>query len=460
MARNAKYDVLVIGGGQAGIPLAYGLANAGRRMGLAERKHLGGSCVNFGCIPTKAAIASGRVAHLARRGAEFGLKISTVEVDFPAVLKRAKDIVIDLRRSLEQGFENSENPCLLRGHARVEGRDENGFRVRMGHGAVTAGEIVIDTGTRSLIPAIEGLDGIDFIDAENWIERTELPERLAIIGGGYIGLEMSQLYRRMGSAVTVIEESDQITGHEDKDIAEDLKRLLEAEAVEFCLNTQVRRADRKEKGIRLTLEGSDGTADIEASHLFVAAGRKPNTDDLGLETIGVKVSSKGIVEANKRLATNVEGVWVAGDIRGGPMFTHTSWDDYRILMSQMVGDGSRTTDRIVPYAIFTDPELGRVGMTEREARAAGKQIKIARFEMRKNGKARDLGDSEGFIKVIIDAETGCILGATVLATEAAELVHLYVELMNAEAPYTVMRDAIHIHPTLAEALQSAVSLFG
>ena len=302
--------------------------------------------------------------------------------------------------------------------------------------------------------------GIDFIDAENWIERTELPERLAIIGGGYIGLEMSQLYRRMGSAVTVIEESDQITGHEDKDIAEDLKRLLEAEAVEFCLNTQVRRADRKEKGIRLTLEGSDGTADIEASHLFVAAGRKPNTDDLGLETIGVKVSSKGIVEANKRLATNVEGVWVAGDIRGGPMFTHTSWDDYRILMSQMVGDGSRTTDRIVPYAIFTDPELGRVGMTEREARAAGKQIKIARFEMRKNGKARDLGDSEGFIKVIIDAETGCILGATVLATEAAELVHLYVELMNAGAPYTVMRDAIHIHPTLAEALQSAVSLFG
>lgn len=460
MAGNTGYDVLIIGGGQAGIPLAHSLANAGKRVALAERKRLGGSCVNFGCTPTKAAIASARVARLARRGAEFGLNIPIVSVNFLAVLKRASDILNLSRKSLDQGFENSENPRLLRGHARIEGRVGNEFLVRIGDELVTAGQLVLNTGTRSLIPSIEGLDSVDFIHAENWLDRPELPERLAIIGGGYIGLEMSQFYLRMGSSVIVIEEGNQIASREDEDVAAELKRLLEAEGVEFRLNARVKRVERHDRGLTLSLEEGAVSTQIEASHIFVAVGRKPNTDDLGLETIGIKVSDKGIVEANERLATSVEGVWVAGDIRGGPMFTHTSWDDYRILRSQMVGDGSRTTERITPYAIFTDPELGRVALTEREAREAGKQIKVARFEMRKNGKARELGEPEGFIKVVVDSETDRILGAAVLATEAAELVHLYVDLMNVEAPYTVIRDAVHIHPTLAEAVQSAVSLFG
>jgi pyruvate/2-oxoglutarate dehydrogenase complex dihydrolipoamide dehydrogenase (E3) component len=257
--------------------------------------------------------------------------------------------------------------------------------------------------------------------------------------------------------VTVIEESGQIASREDEDVAAELKRLLEAEGIEFRRNAGVKRIERHDGGITLSLEGSESSTHVEASHLFVATGRKPNTDDLGLETIGVRVSDKGIVEANERLATNVEGVWVAGDIRGGPMFTHTSWDDYRVLMSQIIGDGSRSTERIVPYAIFTDPELGRVGMTEREARKASKQIKVARFEVIRNTKARELGETEGFIKVVVEAGTDRILGAAVLATEAAELVHLYADLMNAKMPYTVMRDAIYIHPTLAEAVQSAIS---
>lgn len=455
-----NYDILIIGGGQAGVPLAHALAQGGKRVALAERGHLGGSCVNFGCTPTKAAIASARVAHQARRAAEFGLKIPVVEADFPAVLERAKGILTESRDGLEKDLKNSANPKLLRGHARLEGRDGEAFRVRINDAVVTAGQVVLNTGTRTLVPPIEGLDGVDFIHAGNWLEKTELPAHLAIVGGGYIALEMGQLYRRMGSRVTVIEETGQVAGHEDKDVATALQKLLESEGIEFRLNARARRVEAKDGGVTLSLGGQGDDAEIRASHLFVAAGRQPNTDDLGLETVGVKVSDHGIVEADKRLATNVKGVWVAGDIRGGPMFTHTSWDDHRILLSQITGDGSRTTDRVVPYAIFTDPELGRVGMTEREAQKSAGNIKVTRYEMKKNGKARELGETEGFIKVVVDAGTNRILGAAVLAAEGAELVHMYVDLMNTGAPYTVIRDAIHIHPTLAEAVQSAVKAFG
>jgi pyruvate/2-oxoglutarate dehydrogenase complex dihydrolipoamide dehydrogenase (E3) component len=321
---------------------------------------------------------------------------------------------------------------------------------------VTAAQLVLDTGTRSLIPPIDGLAQVDFIHSENWLEKTDLPKQLAIIGGGYIGLEMGQFYHRMGSRVTVIEESNQIASREDEDVAQALQELLETDGVEFLLNSQVKRIASLNAGLELTVEKSDGPQQFEASQVFVATGRKPNTDELGLETVGVGVSDAGIVEVNELLATNVQGIWAAGDIRGGPMFTHTSWDDYRVLISQLIGDGSHTTDRIVPYAIFTDPELGRVGITEREARKTGKRIKVGRYEMSKNGKAREQGDTAGFVKVVVDADTKRMLGAAVLAVEGAELIHTYVDLMNAGAPYTVIKDAIHIHPTMAEALQSAL----
>ena len=253
--------------------------------------------------------------------------------------------------------------------------------MRINDEMVTASQLVLDTGTRSLIPPIEGLLDVDFIHSENWLERIELPKHLAIIGGGYIGLEMGQFYRRMGSRVTVIEESGQIAGREDEDIAQALQGLLETDGVEFLLNSKVKRVVSLNAGPVLTIEKSDRPQQVEASHVFVATGRKPNTDELGLETVGVAVSDAGIIQVNERLATNVQGIWAAGDIRGGPMFTHTSWDDYRVLLSQLIGDGSHTTDRIVPYAIFTDPELGRVGTTEREARKAGKRIKVGYYEI-------------------------------------------------------------------------------
>jgi pyruvate/2-oxoglutarate dehydrogenase complex dihydrolipoamide dehydrogenase (E3) component len=444
---------LIIGAGQAGPTLAVSLANSGRRVGLAERKHLGGSCVNFGCTPTKAAIASARAAQLARRAAEFGLRIPSVEVDFPAVLARARGIVLKSRNGLETWLSGTANLSLLHGHARFEGRDSEGFRLRVGEQPVAAAQVVLDAGTRSLIPPIPGLDKVDFLDAENWLDRAELPGRLVMIGGGSIGLEMAQFYRRLGSDVVVIEGAGQIAGHEDADVASALQQLLAAEGIAFRLNMQVTRVEPANGRISVRLQNDA----VEATHLFVATGRRPNTDDLGLKTIGVNMSKHGLIEVDSRLATNVKGVWAAGDIRGGPMFTHTAWDDYRILQSQLVGDGSRTIERIVPYAVFTDPELGRVGMTERAAREAGRRVKTARFDMRRNGKAVEIDETAGFIKVVVDAETDRLLGAAVLANEGAELVHIYIDLMNAGAPYQVIRDAVHIHPTLAEAIQSAVS---
>jgi len=401
-------------------------------------------------------ISSARMVHQARRAAGFGLRIPTIEVDFPAVLERAKRILMESRDGLGAGLADSDNPKLLRGHTKIAGREGEKFCVRINDEMVTAAQLVLDTGTRSLIPPIEGLADVDFIHSENWLEKLELPKQLAIIGGGYIGLEMGQFYRRMGSRVTIIEESDQIAGREDEDVAQALQGLLETDGVEFQLHSNVKRVASLNSGLVLTIEGSDGPHQFGATHVFVATGRQPNTDALGLETVGVRVSGSGIVEVNERLETSLQGIWAAGDIRGGPMFTHTSWDDYRVLMSQLTGDGSHTTDRIVPYAIFTDPELGRVGSTERESRASGKRFKVGRYEMRKNGKAREQGDTAGFVKVVVDADTKRLLGAAVLAVEGAELVHLYVDLMNAGAPYTVIKDAVHIHPTMAEALQSVL----
>ncbi len=456
MTEPADFDVVVIGGGQAGPPLARELARAGRRVALAERKNLGGSCVNFGCTPTKAAIASARVAHLARRGAEFGVRIPAVDVDFAAVIERARKIALTSRSALDRRMGGSENPKLFRGHARLDGKMGEAFRVRLGNETITARQVVLDTGTRSAIPPIPGLKSINYIHAGNWLDVTTLPKHLVMIGGGAIGLEMAQLYRRMGSRVTVIEFGDRIAEHEDVDIAQALQMVLEAEGIEFRLKTAVANIEADQDGAILWLD-EGGSSKLQASRVFVATGRRPNTDDLGLETVGVATTKQGIIEVDERLATNVKGIWAAGDVRGGPQFTHTAWDDYRVLMSQIVGDGSRTTRRVVPYAIFTDPELGRVGMTEAEARRAGHPIKIGRFDMSDSGKAFEIGEDRGLIKVVIDASSNLILGAAVLAVEGAELVHDYIDLMNAKAPYMVIRDAVYIHPTLAEAVQSAVS---
>jgi pyruvate/2-oxoglutarate dehydrogenase complex dihydrolipoamide dehydrogenase (E3) component len=453
---HADCDLLIIGAGQAGPPLAIALAKKGWSVVVVERRQLGGSCVNFGCTPTKAVIASARVAQLARRGREFGVRIGSVEPDLAAVLDRAQGIVNQSRIGLREALANEKNVTMIEGHARLDGREGGAFRVRVGDRAVTARQVVIDTGTRSRIPPVDGIEKIDYRTAENWLSRPELPRHLVFLGGGYTGLEMAQFYRRMGAAVTVVEEMSQIAGREDEDVSVALRTLLESEDVQFCLEARAARVEKWGNGVRLSLARKNGREILEASDLFVATGRRPNTDDLGLETIGLEPEKDGTIRVTKRLATKVRGVWAAGDVRGGPMFTHTAWDDYRILLSQFAADGTRTTDRIVPYAIYTDPQLGRVGMTEAEARKSGRRVRVARYEMRQNGKAREIGETEGFVKVVADARGGRILGAAVLAAEGAELVHLFVDVMNAGGRSAAIRDAVHIHPTLAEAIQSAV----
>ncbi|HEY3171963.1 MAG TPA: mercuric reductase [Thermoanaerobaculia bacterium] len=457
MKFSDRYDLLIIGAGQAGPPLAIELAEKGWQVALAERKQLGGSCVNFGCTPTKSVIASARVAHLARRGREFGIRIPKVEPDLAAVLDRARGIVVQSRAGLREALTNPRNLTVLEGHARFEGRERNGFRLRVGNRRIFASQVVIDTGTRSRVPRIPGLNAIDFLTAENWIDRPELPEHLAILGGGYTGLEMAQFYRRMGSRVTVIDTAAQIVTHEDEDVARALRQILESEEIAFRLETSIDRVQSDRVGLLLSLKTKKAREALFASHVFVATGRRPNTDDLGLARIGLKTAKDGTLEVTSRLATKVRGVWAAGDVRGGPMFTHTAWDDYRVLASQLAGDRSRTTERIVPYAIYTDPQLGRVGMTVAEARNGGRKVKVGRYELRKNGKAREIGETEGFIQVVTDARSDRILGAAVLCAEGAELVHLFVDVMNAKGRSAAIRDAIHVHPTLAEAVQSAVA---
>jgi len=456
--QEAPYEAVVIGAGQAGVPLAHALARAGWRVALAERADLGGSCVNFGCTPSKAVIASARAAFQARRGAVFGLRVPTVEVDFPAVLDRARSILMQSRASLRRGFEKTDNPRLLAGHARLEGRAGGHFRVRVADRLLKARRVVLDTGTRADFPPIAGLSALDVLHSENWLDNHELPRHVLFAGGGTIGLEMGQFYRRMGSRVTIVDPGEQVLKREEREVAHLLQRLLESEGIEFRLRSRVIAAARRRAGFVVTIEAeAGGREEFRVTHLFVSAGRRPNTDDLGLETVGVRPGQDGFLQVDDRLATGSPGLWAAGDIRGGPMFTHTSWDDFRILESQLLGDGSRTTRRVVPYAVYTDPELGRVGETEEEAREGGRAIRVGRFAMRDNSKARELSETEGFIKVVVDASDGRIRGASLLGADASELVHVYVDLMNAGASYTVLRDAIHVHPTLAEAVQSAVA---
>ena len=457
---DSHFDFFIIGGGQAGIPLAHALADEDMRVALAERQHLGGSCVNFGCTPTKAALASARVAHLARRANDFGLHVPEVQVDFPAVLARARDILQQSRSGLEDSFEDTDNPVLFRGHAQFDGKRDGVFELQIGRKTATADQVVINSGTRTHLPSVEGLGEIDFLDAGNWLRRPELPDHLVLVGASYIGLEMGQFYRRMGSQVTVIGRKAHPLPREDEDVARAVQDLLEEESISFRMECQARSVEERGGQLTIELERDDGTTEeITGTHLFIATGRRPNTDDLGLDTVGLHPDEKGYLDADKRLATPVDGIWAAGDVRGGPMFTHTSYDDFRVLQSQTLGNGSKTTERVVPYGLFTDPQLGRAGLTEEQARKTGKDVRVARIDMAKNGKANEIGETGGFIKVVADADTDRILGAAVLASEGAELVHTYIDLMNADAPYTVIRDAVHIHPTLAEAVQSALNNF-
>ena len=442
-----KYDAIVIGSGQGGNPLSQKLADLGWRVALIEKDHLGGTCINTGCTPTKTMVASAQVAHYARNAARWGVRTGEVSIDLPQIVARKDAIVQSFRSGQHRKVDQRKTLHLHRGHARFV----DPHRIKIGEDELEGARIFINTGTRHEIPRVQGLDSVDYLTNASIMELRELPEHLIVLGGGYIGLEFGQMFRRFGSRVTVIHRGDEILTREDPDVAGELQKALESEGISFVLRARTSRVQKANGRIALILDGDAGSQTVSGSHLLVATGRRPNTDELGLEKVGIETDARGFIKVNGRLETNVPGIWALGDVKGGPAFTHISYNDYQILYANIVENKSLTIDnRIVPYSVFTDPQLGRVGMTEKEARATGRKLKIGKIPMAWVARAIERDETAGLMKLVVDADNNRILGAAILSTEGGELIQMLGTLMLAGLPYTLLKGAVYIHPTLAE----------
>jgi pyruvate/2-oxoglutarate dehydrogenase complex dihydrolipoamide dehydrogenase (E3) component len=442
-----KYDAIIIGSGQAGTPLTERLAGLGWRVALAEKSHLGGTCINTGCTPTKVMVHRAQIAYYARNAARWGVRADHVSADLPAIVAQKDKVVQDFRGRKQNHMDRSENIKIYKGHARFEGPHQ----VRVGGDLLESDKIFINTGGRPRVPNLPGIESIKFLTNENIMDLTEVPEHLIVLGGGYIGLEFGQMFRRFGSRVTVIHNSGQIVPREDPEVASELQQILEGEGLTFLLNAQATRAEQQGGAITISVEGLHGRSSVTGSHLLVAIGRQPNTDDLGLEAAGIETDKFGFIKVNHRLETNVPGVWALGDVKGGPAFTHISYNDFQIVDAILTrGKNHSTANRIVPYCVFTDPQLAGVGMTEKEARAAGCKLKIGRIPMEWVARAIERDETRGMMKIVVDAMNDRILGASILSVEGGELVHILYTLMLGKLPYTVLQGAVYIHPTLAE----------
>ena len=455
-----RYDAIVIGAGQAGGPLATAFAGAGRRTALIEREHVGGTCVNVGCTPTKTMVASARVAHLARRAADYGVQVGPVSIDLSVVRRRKRDIVESFRGGSERRIREAKGVDLLTGEASFSGPQTVAVRLAGGESrALTAETIVINAGARPALPDLPGIDGVPVLDSTTIMELDSVPEHLIILGGGYIGLEFGQMFRRFGSRVTIVQRGPRLLAREDADIADAVAAILREDGIEVLLDTAAVRVGRASGGgIEVAVHATDGERTITGSHLLVAAGRAPNTDALNLPAAGVAADRRGFIRVDERLATNVPGVYAVGDIVGGPAFTHISYDDFRILRTNLIDGGSATTTgRLVPYTVFTDPQLGRVGLGEEEARKEGRGIRVARMPMSSVARALEVDETRGFMKAVIDADTDQILGFACLGIEGGEVMSIVQMAMQGQLPYTALRDAIFAHPTLAESLNNLFS---
>jgi len=442
-----KYDAIVIGSGQGGNPLSYALAERGWSVALIEKKYLGGTCINTGCTPTKTMIASAQVAHYARGAARWGVKVESVTIDLPAVVARKNAVVQIFRGGNERKVANHKTLRLYRDHARFVGP----HTVQVGGDILESEKIFIDTGTRPDCPPIPGLESSAYLTNGSIMELQEIPEHLVILGGGYIGLEFGQMFRRFGSRVTVIHIGNQLLAREDADVATGLQKALEAEGIEFHLNATSTKVERQAGKITITTESGGRTQTVAGTHVLCATGRRPNTNDLGLDKAGITIDSHGYIKVNGRMETTAPGVWALGDVKGGPAFTHISYNDYQILWANIIeGKNLSIENRYVPYSLFTDPQLGRVGITEKEARASGRKLKIGTFPMAYVSRAIERDETTGFMKILIDAETDKILGAAILGIEGGETVQILGAMMLAGAPYTILKGAVYIHPTLAE----------
>ena len=449
------YDAIVIGTGQAGPSLAAALAGAGMNTAIIERHRFGGTCVNVGCIPTKALVASARAAHVARRAADFGVVIDgAVGVDMARVKARKDAIARKSEVGVERWLRSLANCTVYQGHARFEA----GHRVRVGDDLLEAERIFINVGARAFVPPFAGLDRVDYLTNSTVMELEVLPEHLIIVGGGYIGLEFAQMYRRFGSEVTLIDTGDRLIKRESPDISAAVTGILEAEGVNVRLNAKCMDVGRDGDAVTATLDCASGDPDVVGSHLLLAVGRRPNTDDLGLDAAGIEVDRRGLIPVDDRLQTAVPGVWALGECNGRGAFTHTAYNDHEIVAANLLHDDPRSVaDRIDCYALYVDPPLGRVGMTEQQVRASGRPALIATRAMSRVGRAVEKGETQGFMKVLVDAETDRILGAAILGVGGDEVIHSILDVMYAEAPYTVIQRAVHIHPTVAELIPTMLA---
>jgi pyruvate/2-oxoglutarate dehydrogenase complex dihydrolipoamide dehydrogenase (E3) component len=444
-----RFDAIVIGSGQGGNPMAFALADHGWTVALIEKAYLGGTCVNTGCTPTKTMVASAQIAHYARNSARWGVKVGSVQVDLPAVVSLKNAVVEHFRNGNERKVEQRPNLHLYRGHARFIAPR----KLQIADDIIEGERVFINVGTRPDPPRIEGLETARYLTNESLMELQEVPEHLIVLGGGYIGLEFGQMFRRFGSRVTVIQRGSQLLPREDPDVAEALQKALEAEGVEFCMNSVAMKVEGQPGRITVAVATGERTSAITGTHLLAATGRRPNTDDLGLDKTGVALDSRGFVKVNDRLETGAPGIWALGDVKGGPAFTHISYNDYQIAYANIVdGQNLSIENRYVPYSLFTDPQLGRVGMTEKEARATGRKLKIGTYPMNGVSRAIERSETTGFMKIIVDAETDRILGASILGAEGGEVVQILGVMILANAPSKLLKGAVYIHPTLVEGL--------
>ncbi len=456
MAAKEKFDAVIIGAGQAGTPLTSSLAGAGWRVALVEKAHVGGSCINYGCTPTKTLVASAAVAHRARRSDDYGIRTGPVKVEMPAVRQRKREIVESFRASNRQRVLDA-GATLIKGVGRFTGSDtvvvdlnEGGTRV------LEADKVFINTGQRPRIPQLNGLEEVPYLDSTSAMELGEVPAHLLIIGGGYVGLEFGQMFRRFGSEVTIVQRSDQVLTHEDRDVAEAVVDLLREDGIEVLLDTEAERVEAgAEGGLRLTVAAPDGRRTLTGSHLLIAAGRVPQTEALDLERARVETTERGYIAVDGRLETNVPGIYAMGDITGGPAFTHLSYDDFRILRANLLEERQLTTaGRMIPYTVFISPQLGRIGLTERQAQERELDYRVATLQMNAVARAIETGRTRGFMKVLVSPKTQQLLGASILGYQGGELATMLQIAMMGRLPYTVLRDAIFTHPLLAEAFNT------
>jgi pyruvate/2-oxoglutarate dehydrogenase complex dihydrolipoamide dehydrogenase (E3) component len=454
MTAAERYDAIVIGAGQAGVPLASALARSGRRTVLIEREHVGGTCINEGCTPTKTMVASARVAYLARRGADYGVKTGPITVDLTRVRERKRAIVKSFRAGSLRRVETTEGLELICGEARFTGPRQLAVDGRL----LESDLVFVNTGGRPAAPDVEGLDRVASLDSTSVMELDQVPDHLVVLGGGYIGLEFGQMFRRFGSRVTIVQRGPQLLPLEDPDVAEAVLGVLTEDGIEVLLEAEAVRAEPASAGMRLTVRTPAGERTVEGSHVLRAAGRVPNTDYLGLEAAGIAMDAKGFILVDPRLETSVPGVYALGDVKGGPAFTHISYDDFRVIRTNLLQGGRACiTDRLVPYTVFIDPQLGRIGLSEREARKQGRAVRVARMPMSYVARALELDEARGFMKALVDPESGQILGAAVLGIEGGELMAALQLAMMGRVPYDRLRDAVFAHPTLAESLNNLFS---